>query len=204
MSDPVDARYGKDGRSYAEAIAAGAHLGEQEQQIASSYDKHLLTLASGALALSIGFVEKVAPHPVWTVLLFAAWAAFGLCILANLLAILFAQESITRHAVLNRCRYEQEPGSFSDDNPWERRVGYANWTSLLLFVVGVLLMIVFSGINQKGSFVSKPTEVQKAAKGPVSIKPAGQSTQQGNAGSASPSPGGSGAGSAPPSESSKK
>jgi hypothetical protein len=57
-------------------------------EVSGRYDKAILALAGGALALSITFLEKIAPHPVWWtfILLVIAW----LCLIASVLLELYA------------------------------------------------------------------------------------------------------------------
>jgi hypothetical protein len=175
----VDPRIGADGRTYAEVITTRDKLHEAEQNIGSSFDKHLLTLASGALAVSIGFVEKIATDPRWTILLFGAWSAFAACILTNLLAILISQASINRHAILNKLSYDLGAGNYDGSNRHEHWVSHLNWTALVFFVLGVVLIVVFSVVNQKGALMAKQSltdiAVQKSAGSLVHISPAPQS-----------------------------
>jgi hypothetical protein len=186
MADIVDPRLGADKRTYAEVIATRDKLYEAEQKIGSSFDTHLLTLASGALAVSIGFVEKIASSPHWTIFLFCSWAAFAACILTNLLAILTAQESINRHSVLNKLAYEHGEGNYDNTNRFERRVGRLNWAALSFFIVGVLLIVVFSVVNQKGALMANELPhnfpADRFASGSlVHISPAPQSQTAGTA-----------------------
>jgi hypothetical protein len=195
MADIVDPRIGADKRTYAEVIATRDKLHEAEQKIGSSFDTHLVTLASGALAVSIGFVEKIATSPQWTIFLFCSWAAFAACILTNLLAILTSQESINRHSVLNKLAYEHGEGNYDNTNRFERRVGHLNWAALSFFIMGVILIVVFSVVNQKGALMANelphnsPVETSRSAGSLVHISPAPQSQTSGTANTPStPSP----------------
>ncbi|HEY5042335.1 MAG TPA: hypothetical protein VIK53_10065 [Verrucomicrobiae bacterium] len=63
-------------------------LRKDSLEVSGRYDQAILALAGGALALSITFMEKIAPHPVpWTfILLSVAW----LCLIASVLLELYA------------------------------------------------------------------------------------------------------------------
>src|SRR5215211_1686322 len=50
---------------------------ESKTDQAKSYDQAILTFSAGAIALSLTFVEKIAPTPVTPSLLYISWMAFG-------------------------------------------------------------------------------------------------------------------------------
>ncbi len=68
---------------------------EAEQKGAQQFDKAILTLAGGALAISITFIKNIAPHPnVETIyLLKSAWFAFILSLLSTLCSFLTSQSA---------------------------------------------------------------------------------------------------------------
>ena len=61
-----------------------------------SFDKAVLSLATGSLALSVAFLDKIgAPFSRLTFsLIFATWITLFLVILANLLSYLFAKSNM--------------------------------------------------------------------------------------------------------------
>lgn len=59
-------------------------------------DRTILTLSGGALALSITFVNQIAPQPILVGLLLAAWLFFTLSLLLTLLSFWFSQRAIER------------------------------------------------------------------------------------------------------------
>lgn len=177
MSETPDPRYGADGRTYAECIETRNSLAEEESKIGESFDKHLLTLASGALGLSILFVEKIAPLPQWTLLLAASWIAFAVCILACLLAILLAQASMIRLAEINRNLYELGPEGTDTTNSFADRVGYLNWIALTSFILGVLLFVLFAAANQKGTLMSNRSSTSSVPSRPTTVPSTTRSPQ---------------------------
>src|SRR6266481_9982565 len=62
-------------------------LVEGEQASADQFDKNILALAGGALAVSLVFLEKIAPQPKETTLpyLYCGWGALvlGLCLILS-------------------------------------------------------------------------------------------------------------------------
>src|SRR5581483_1659905 len=67
---------------------------EMEQEAAKSFDKAMLTLSAGAFALSVAFLEKIAPSPrAWTCFfLVPAWGGFLFSIYCVLMSFLIGQE----------------------------------------------------------------------------------------------------------------
>lgn len=119
---------------------------EAEKETAQQFDKYVLTLAAGALALSITFINQIAPKPIscslWILLL--AWSLFSLSILSTLISLLTSQRACRRQIEI----YEQ---AFKGQGIGEN--SYAWWTVLLnrasigLFVFGTFALIIFTGIN---------------------------------------------------------
>jgi len=69
-----------------------------EQNTAQQFDKYILTLAAGALALSITFIKQIAPNPNPNslCLLLIAWFLFSLSILSTLISHLTSQSACRR------------------------------------------------------------------------------------------------------------
>jgi hypothetical protein len=113
----------------------------------SSYDKWVLTLASGALAISLTFIEKIVPHPQTQTInyLIGAWSTFGLSILMTLLSFLFSQKACLKNIEIieNRLKTNNYPAS----NKFTIVTGILNWLSMALFLTGVALLIVFAVNN---------------------------------------------------------
>ena len=115
-----------------------------------SFDKYVLTLASGALALSLTFIEKIVPHPDANTIsiLIGAWAAFGLSILLTLVSFLFSQKACRKNidtidGLLTKAfDYNNQPPNrlaiFTD---------LLNWISMFSFVTGVALLTAFTVRN---------------------------------------------------------
>ena len=59
---------------------------EAEQKGAQQFDKAILTLTAGALAISLTFIKNIAPHPkAWTIIFLAlAWFTFIVSLLSTL------------------------------------------------------------------------------------------------------------------------
>ena len=126
-------------------------LAEHEQ--AASYDKWLMTLASGSLGLSITFFKEIAPRPIddsmfW---LMVAWAAFALSIIGTLASFLVSQSAHRFYVYqldedyIARCT-GQKLGPFGK-NSYSTCVLYLNIASLVAFTAGVGLLGRFCFLN---------------------------------------------------------
>lgn len=119
-----------------------------------SYDKLLITLATGAFGLSFTFIKLITPNPalgtIW--ILAVAWASLIISILGSLFGRLFSQNAHRRSWENLDLQYKavQEEEDFPElKNGWNKFVRRANWTSAIFFVVGVIMLTVFATINIK-------------------------------------------------------
>lgn len=135
-------------------------LVEAEREGARTFDKAILTLAAGALALSMTFLEKVVPIAQATTLwsLASSWAAFGLSIFLILFSFLTSQWAcIRQRAILDK---EWLPGPderSSERNNWTTATTILNVGSIFSFAVGVIFLCYFS-------FANLPKEVTMSKK----------------------------------------
>jgi hypothetical protein len=124
---------------------------DAEREGARTLDKAVLTLSAGALALSITFLEKVAPLSTtitrWT--LIAAWIAFGVSILLILVSFLTSQWACKRQRDilddewLNAAAEHKQ----SAKNKWTTATIILNITSILAFAAGVTFFCYFTIAN---------------------------------------------------------
>ena len=148
-------------------------LRKDSLEVSGRYDKAVLALAGGALALSITFLEKIAPQPAaWTfILLGAAW----LCLIASVLLELYAlstSQTVTnerigmaeedyRQFLLSLPNHPQVPEPLKRAEAPEvveglaRRTRRFNDWSRWLLSIGVLLLCAFSLFNLPGTATGK-------------------------------------------------
>ncbi len=124
---------------------------EAERETAQQFDKAILTLAAGALALSITFINQIAPKPklysiYWLII---AWSFFCLSLLSTLISFLTSQAACRKQRdILDE---EISKNSKKSNNTEENNA--ALWTdklnklSIAFFILGVMLLIVFSAMN---------------------------------------------------------
>ena len=146
-----------------------ASLIDAEHSSSDEHDKAALTLSGGALALSITFLEKIAPNPspesTW--ILFVAWAGFILSITSVLAGFHLSQlacrkqRDILDQMQLSGGKLDVEPiNRFSN---WTLRLNYASFG---FFVVGVAFLAWYVGGNLPTSTPATP-----AAAAPLPTNP---------------------------------
>jgi hypothetical protein len=119
--------------------------------------KTLLTLCAGAIALSVTFVEKVGSAGLFKPLLYLSWGILVLGLLLNVRGFLLLQNSYDRLLDMNDELYDR--GTTLLTNPFRTRVVDFNRYSFWYFVVGIVLLLLFAGVNyQSTSKESLPSE----------------------------------------------
>lgn len=116
---------------------------ESHNEASNSLDRALLSLAGGALGLSIAFVKDFTPDPTHIWALRASWILLGLSLVTVVLSFIASVEVHKRliAGLDERRPYEQEPR-------WVRGgVTCANWIAAGLFLAGAGFLIVFTSVN---------------------------------------------------------
>jgi hypothetical protein len=122
-----------------------------ERDTAQQFDKAILTLAAGALALSITFINQIAPQPkpYSIYCLIIAWSFFCLSLLSTLISFLTSQAACRKQRDL----LDEEISKNSKKSTNTEENNAALWTdklnklSIAFFILGVMFLIVFSAIN---------------------------------------------------------
>lgn len=120
-----------------------------ENEVASSFDKALITLSSGAIFLSITFLNKIAgEEPNQICLIVFAWFFLALSLISILSAFLLSQKAMERQR--EKIDRNIEEGQEAAD---EIKNNYGWWAyrlslwSVISFSIGALAFIVFSISN---------------------------------------------------------
>jgi len=146
-----------------------------EEAYAGRFDKWMVTLSGGALAVSMTFVKDlVRPHQplaVWT--LFVAWVAFGVVIILSLWCTLLCQKVREQFGDdLDAAFREAGPDPLARAAELQGRrclpmlIPWLNRGSLALFLMGVILLGAFISQNladmgeQNGNQQSTQTAVR--------------------------------------------
>jgi hypothetical protein len=127
----------------------GPMVGEREWLVKADYDasrdfdKAIMTLAAGALGLSIAFVHDLAPHPQAVPMLAVAWLMFAGSLLAILLSFLFSQSALRREiTAIDQSTVLATPGGTPG------KVTFClNISGAAFLILGVVSLVVFAMIN---------------------------------------------------------
>lgn len=116
-------------------------LVEAAHTASRDFDRTVVTLAAGALGLSIAFVQNIEPHPVHTGWLAMAWSLFSASLIVNLASFLTSQHSLRwemRH-------FDEDVGTAGG---WLAKLTIGlNWGAAGFFVLGVLALVRFAFLN---------------------------------------------------------
>jgi len=116
-----------------------AHLDGSKQ-----FDKMISTLSAGALALSITFINQIAPSPkpCTIYLLVISWILFLSSLFLTLVSFLKSQDACKE-------RLLQMTGEKDDMSAEDASINtsYYNYLSLTSFSVGVIFIMVFCALN---------------------------------------------------------
>jgi TRAP-type C4-dicarboxylate transport system permease small subunit len=150
------------------------NLDDRAFKTSERYDQWVLTLAGGALAISLTFLEKIAPEPAHNtlVLLGLSWAIYIFAVLAGFCAIYYSRKAIQRAIEIADASYNhfiatstkekpqgEPPPSFK--NHPSKIVSCLNKISLGCLVCGTGLLCAFALVNLGNAKVSKPPEPAK-------------------------------------------
>lgn len=149
---------------------------EDIQSSTDSYDQSLLTLSSGVLALSIGFIKDIVPLQQATHLglLYFSWVSFGLCILTTVLSFQFAIAAQREHLIFCWKFYVGRNDSYRD-----KRGKFSKWLGRCTIVAGSLFVLALActitfAIGNVARFpkMSKDTSIRlQEGRAPVSVTP---------------------------------
>jgi len=145
---------------YAEYLKEREKLHDASLETAGRYDRAVLTISTGALAVSIVFIEKIAPQPMKysVVVLVLAWFLLLSCVVFQLLALSASQLATRKQISLLDAQYQELMYSdeqmsdvsgviATEENRFSKNVALHNTVSLWSLVLGIILIMVFSAVN---------------------------------------------------------
>lgn len=115
------------------------------------YDKALLTLSGGGLAISITLVKELFPSDKLIVswLLMMAWALFCASIILTVISFLVSQKALNVQ-LENFDKYTAGDESYlNKNNPYSTATVWFNRVSGTFFILAVIAVTTFSAINFK-------------------------------------------------------
>lgn len=166
MAEDPDPQYEYRKQRYESYTKERDALREDALQSGERYDKAILSLAGGALALSVTFLEKIAPHPfTWSYgLLGLAWLCLIVAILLELYALAKTQTITNMQMDLAGAEYlaylrslpEGQSSALPASDPvtpqteidqHKTRLRGLNTWSLRTLTAGIALICLFSLVN---------------------------------------------------------
>jgi len=136
------------------------NLDERTFKTSERYDQWVITLAGGALAISLTFLEKIAPEPApkTIVVLGLSWGLYIIAVLAGFCAIYYSRKAIQRAIEIADANYihflatstkEKPQGEMPAvlENHPGKIVNFLNKVSLAGLVGGTICLCAFALLN---------------------------------------------------------
>src|SRR5262245_53574390 len=145
MSDEERAEQHEDNDEVRVAFEHRAWLRDAYERTSTSYDKAVMTLAGGALAISLTFIHNVAPKFQHKGYLGLSWAA-----LAASLLLIFSSFWVSQRSLLSDMAKmdSDDPGvGEPGEGPWKVATEVVNVAAGLAFVLGVVFLVLFAWHN---------------------------------------------------------
>ena len=148
------------------------------------FDKAILSLSGGTLAVSIAFIKDLVPltELVWLPLLLASWALLGLSITSTLVSFLVSQKAYDRQFTsAERYFVDKEKEALETENPFGLITSRLNHLSAACFVAALLATIVFAGLNlSRASARMRAQEAEMSEPTDSGSEPSGEELQKGS------------------------
>ncbi len=145
--------------------ADAAHEASNRDQ--AEYDKQILTLSTGLLALLIAFIKDIIPlaHARFRGLLYFSYLLFGLAIVMVLFSFQFS--------IAGNARASSDPVF---PYMFARQVTFLNWGCGAIFVLALIFSSIFVAINVQIQADSTSEKITMEMKGGQYMKPPSPST----------------------------
>jgi hypothetical protein len=102
-------------KAYELYLLERTRLTTAKQEASKSYDRTILTFSGGAIALSITFLEKIAPQPDAKGLLYTSWSLLAVAMMSTLYSLLATQRACEQEISDLEKRYEEIVGVSNDE-----------------------------------------------------------------------------------------
>jgi len=164
MSDPQEQEYDYRKQRYEAYSKEREGLRAAALEVSGRYDRWMLFLAGGALALSVTFIEKIAPHPAsWSfIILLTAWVLLILSLVLELLALGASHTAVQEQINFLDAEYRRflesitkSPPAISltpsappvAENEFIIRTRMLNRWALRALIAGIVFLCFFSAVN---------------------------------------------------------
>jgi uncharacterized BrkB/YihY/UPF0761 family membrane protein len=113
-------------------------LTDLHEKATDAFDRSVMTLAGGALGISLAFVHDVAPKPRHVWVMGVSWLLFALSLLLILVSFLTSERAVVSMVDKYDRSEEIERGKWTD---------YLNWGAAAALIIGVVLLVIFAWLN---------------------------------------------------------
>lgn len=131
----------------------------RKRQLSSSenFDKSILTLSSGGLAVSLGFLKDFLPidQSAWSWTLYTSWFALTMATVVTMLSFLASARAQEYQQSAAQAYYLEQDSSKLGGNPWDKVVIWMNRAAGVGFISGVILTTLFVSINLERAHAMK-------------------------------------------------
>lgn len=125
-------------------------LNKERITLSNSFDRYLLTFSTGSLYLSIVLTNTIGKNFFHMEIMGAGWLSLLLCMIATLLSIKFSEKSFEKQIHITDKIIEnvdKNKCSKNIKNCWNTCIDFTNWSSIALFILGVILLSIFYFLN---------------------------------------------------------
>lgn len=150
-------------------LAERKSLIDSEKESSQQFDKTIITLAAGALALSLTFINQISPHPkIWTLyFLFFSWFTFCGSMLSTLISFLTSQAACRKQRQILEVDFCSADQTANMKNNIAIITNRLNYLSIGLFIMGVILLTIFSISNIVTKEENRMSDTKKVVKSQV-------------------------------------
>lgn len=144
-----------------------------------TFDKSVLAVSGGALAISIANVDKISAGSAgFTQLLVLSWLAFGLSIVSNISSYWTGTKDAERE--LEKIANRVEKGApYEIGNRYRTATYSLNFLALSLFCAGVVLLSIHAYYNMEGANERKDTDATvMGTEGPADTQASPETTSE--------------------------
>ena len=120
-------------------------LVEAEKETAKTFDTSMITLASGALGLSLLFVREITVELNGKSFLLASWVAFSVALVSTMCSFLTSQNATRRQREILDALCLKTP--LSEGNRFASITNCLNWVSIFSFLIGIVFLCTFIYLN---------------------------------------------------------
>ena len=123
----------------------------RKRQVSSSenFDRYVLTLSSGGLAVSLGFLKDFLPidRSLWPWALYTSWFMLTVATVVTMLSFLASEKAQSYQQEAGEAYYLRRDDKKINRNQWDKVVHWMNSVSGVSFTLGVILTTLFVAIN---------------------------------------------------------